>query len=130
MKLIEQNKQLTSISNWEIDFHTNLLCINLKVLSFNNRKALEQLSVAYIMTVSELKGKFIIAWSILVYNKQETPKSKWCTISIWMYCLNCKWIKHRSKLGCNRLHSLQMMLYMIYTYVCYIVTFWEAWKTF
>lgn len=76
------------------------------------------MSVAYITTISELKGKFIITWSILFYNKQQTPKSKWCTVTIWMYCLNRKWIKHRSNLGCNRLHSLEMMIYMICMCVC------------
>lgn len=37
---------------------------------------LEQLNVAYILTVSELKARLSIISSVLVYGNQQTPNNK------------------------------------------------------
>lgn len=85
----------------------------------------EQLSVDYIIIAPELKGKLGIVWSCPCL-WQPTHSKEWirCTATIWMYCLNCKWAKHRSKFRCNRLHPLKTMLYIIYMYVCMLYCNW------
>lgn len=85
--------------------------------SITRKMVPEQLSVAYIVTVSELKARLSIIWSVPVYGNQQTLNNKWDVLLIYECIV---WIANElsTELGCNGLHFLKMMLNMLYLCIC------------
>lgn len=79
---------------------------------------LQHLNVAYIVTVSELKARFNIIWSVLIYGNQQSPNNKWDELLIYECIV---WIANElsTEFRCNGLHFLNMMLYVLYMCMLY-----------